>query len=223
MLWQVQSTLLRTGLSNYLMLVSAAEWLQITIDAQCRVDVDELQQVWHQVKDVPGETLSLSQYQIVQQAVDLYQGDFLDGCHESWCVFERERLQTLYLALQEKLLMYYERQQQYEHGLQCGLQILKYDRARERTHRRMMRLYYLSGERTAALRQYERCVAMLSEELDVSPHERTQSLYQQIKNDQLGQVASGATRPRAMYHAIQGQAAPSTRLLDVLDERLLQL
>jgi hypothetical protein len=60
-----------------------------------------------------------------------------------------------------------------------------YDRARERTHRRIMRLYYLLGDRSEALRQYERCAAALDEELGISPSKSTQSLYKQIQADQL--------------------------------------
>ena len=54
----------------------------------------------------------------------------------------------------------------------------------ERTHRRMVRIYYKSGERTAALRQYERCVEALNDELGVEPARETVELYEQICNDQ---------------------------------------
>lgn len=66
---------------------------------------------------------------------------------------------------------------EYEMGLFHGAQILAYDRARERTHRRLMYLHYLAGDRAAALRQYERCVAALEEELCVSPDQGTCNLY----------------------------------------------
>lgn len=192
LLWQIQSTLARSGAASHLLVDADAEWLQLHLDSQCWVDVAILQQAWYEVKDIPGEALSRAQYHAVREAVDLYRGPLLDGCYEAWCLFERERLQTLYLALQEKLMVYYEHLQQYEHGLQCGLHVLKHDRARERTHRRMMRLYYLSGDRTAALRQFERCAAALSEELDVAPDERTQALYEQIKRAQLGPQRPGS-------------------------------
>jgi hypothetical protein len=43
----------------------------------------------------------------------------------------------------------------------------------------------LLGDRTAALRQYERCVNALKRELGVSPERRTIDLHRQIKSDQL--------------------------------------
>ena len=48
-----------------------------------------------------------------------------------------------------------------------------------------MRLLALTGQRSAALAQYEACRRALSEELDVKPSERTVALYEQIKIDQL--------------------------------------
>ena len=56
-------------------------------------------------------------------------------------------------------------------------------RACERAHRRLMRLHYLSGDRTGALRQYAQCVSALDEELGVKPAQRTQVLYDQIRAD----------------------------------------
>jgi DNA-binding SARP family transcriptional activator len=48
-----------------------------------------------------------------------------------------------------------------------------------------MRLYYRAGDRTAALRQFERCITALCEELDVRPGKRTLVLYDQIRKDQM--------------------------------------
>ena len=48
-----------------------------------------------------------------------------------------------------------------------------------------MKLYYFSGDRTAALRQYERCTSALREELDVEPAHSTRLLKELIARDQL--------------------------------------
>jgi hypothetical protein len=49
----------------------------------------------------------------------------------------------------------------------------------------LMRLYYLNGDRAAALRQYEQCATILDEELGVKPSKRTIALYKQILTEQL--------------------------------------
>ena len=57
----------------------------------------------------------------------------------------------------------------------------------------MMRLQYMAGDRTAALRQYERCASALEEELGVKPDKWTQALYQQIRMDRLSEAAPSET------------------------------
>src|SRR5438876_1093845 len=96
-------------------------------------------------------------------------GYLLQGCYQDWCLCERERLQQLYLGALDRLMEYSEIHGEYAAGLTYGGRILRLDCARERTHRGMMRLYHLNGDRTAALRQYERCAATLKKELGVLP------------------------------------------------------
>ncbi len=66
------------------------------------------------------------------------------------------------------------------------------NRARESTHRRLMRLYYRAGDRTAALRQYDHCVAALNEELGVKPSRLTVEVYNQIRLDEFHAVVTPA-------------------------------
>ena len=94
----------------------------------------------------------------------------------------------MWLAMLDKLMSYCEARQDFEAGLAYGARVLRKDRARERTHRRLMRLAHLAGDRTGALRQYQRCVLALEEELGVKPAERTEDLYRAILADSLGQA-----------------------------------
>jgi DNA-binding SARP family transcriptional activator len=48
-----------------------------------------------------------------------------------------------------------------------------------------MRLHYLAGDRSEALRQFKRCAAALRSELDVAPSARTIGLYREILADRL--------------------------------------
>jgi DNA-binding SARP family transcriptional activator len=87
-------------------------------------------------------------------------------------------------------MRYSEARGEYEIGIGFGKRLLGYDRAREPTHRGLMRLLYLGGDRTAALRQYDRCVAALEEELGVGPDRRTVTLYHQIRLDRFEPAAA---------------------------------
>src|SRR6266702_247862 len=185
-LWQLQSALFSdTEPNNESVLRVDPEWVQLNAEADIWLDVALFEQTYHLVQRVPGQELESQAAQKLQEAVQLYQGALLEGWYQDWCLLERERLQSLYLAMLDKLMSYCEVIHDYETGLLYGMRIMCYDRARERTHRRMMRLYYLLGDRAEALRQYERCAAALEEELGIHPSKSTTAIYRQIQADQL--------------------------------------
>jgi DNA-binding SARP family transcriptional activator len=115
--------------------------------------------------------------------VQLYRGDLLEGSYQEWCLQERGRLQTCYLAMLTKLTRYCHERGEYPRGIEYGQRILRLDPAHERSHQQLMTLYFQSGDRTAALRQYERCKAALHDELGVEPSRQTRELYQRMRSD----------------------------------------
>ena len=120
------------------------------------------------------------------QATQLNRGEFLEGFYAEWCLFERERFRLKQLTLLDSLMHYFESSGKLEAACECGFDILQIDPARECTHRRLMRNYYLKGDRTTALRQYQQCADILDTELQVEPGIKTQMLYQQIVHDKQG-------------------------------------
>jgi DNA-binding SARP family transcriptional activator len=156
------------------------------------LDVAEFERCTFLSQQTPGAELREEQARVLEQAVQLYRGDLLEGCYQDWCLFERERLQNMYLAILDKLMSYCEVRQFYQTGLEHGERILRIDRAHERTHQRMLCLHYFSGNRAAALRQFHRCVKSLSEELDVAPSQKTLTLYEQIRGDRLELVETAS-------------------------------
>jgi DNA-binding SARP family transcriptional activator len=106
------------------------------------------------------------------------------GWDQDWCIYHRDRLHQMLIISMDKLMDYYECQKMYETSLAYGMQILLFDSAREATHRRLMRLHYLNGDRALSLRQYEKCVKSLENELSVQPSNATVTLYLKIKRDE---------------------------------------
>lgn len=183
-LWQLQTALEPQDIApdNRILLVDPA-WVQVNQQAALWVDVAVFETAYNLVQGTPSAELDRNQVEQMQTAVQLYHGDLLEGCYQDWCLYERERLQHIYLALLDKLMDYAETHGEYENGIDYGARILRYDRARERSHRQLMRLHYLAGNRTAALRQYERCATALREELGVQPARRTVALYEEMCAD----------------------------------------
>lgn len=185
-LWQLQSALgsQSESIDERILLVEP-EWIRLNTEADFWLDVAALENAFQLVQKVPGQELDAQKAQILQNAVELYQGPLLEGWYQDWCLYERERLQSMYLMMLEKLMWDCEVRRDYETGLLYGMRIMCYDRLRERTHRRLMRLHYLNGDRAAALRQFEQCATVLDKELGVGPSKHTIALYKQIQADQL--------------------------------------
>lgn len=195
-LWQLQSGLDHlVGPEDAPLVLAEPEWIRVNPHCDVWVDATFLETAFQTVKGTPGRNLTAQQAGCLETAVEIYKGDLLSGCYQDWCLFERERLQFLLLACLDKLMEYCEKQQDYEGGITYGERVLRYDRAQERTHSRLMRLYYLAGDRTGALRQFERCKSALREDLDVEPGEATKQLYELIRQDILPQEQHGIEPP----------------------------
>ncbi len=217
-LWQLQ-TALEACAPGCPLLEAGQEWVQVNPQANLALDVALFEQVFEASRDVPGSRLDAGAFRATQSAARLYQGDLLEGCFQDWCLYQRERLQNMLLVMLHKLMAYCETHQEYETGLSYGERILGYDPASERAHRSLMRLHFLADDRTAALRQYERCVAALDRELGVKPSARTVALREQIRADQAPLVVPAA-HPELPLAALLGHLH---RLDASLEETLTQV
>lgn len=206
-LWQVQSAFNAICSQAVALLSIEPEWIGFNPDANVWIDVVEFDQACRRLQHQPGGMLDHKGVQALNHLVDLYRGDLLEGWYKDWCVFERERLQNLYLGILDRLLEHCELCGEYRLGLDCGDRILRIDRAHERTHQRLIRLHYHAGNRSAALRQYECCATALREELDVKPSRQSQILYEQIRADTLDDIGPQLT-----------MATPPIAAHDVLDQ-----
>jgi DNA-binding SARP family transcriptional activator len=136
-------------------------------------------------------------------AVALYQGDLLDSFYvsnapafEEWLLSEREHLRSALLSALQQLVQQKMTQHDYAAGITYARRILELDEWREEAHRELMRLLVLSGQRSAALVQYEKCCRILAKELGVQPSAETQQLYEEIAlDDAATRSISATTRP----------------------------
>ncbi|GAB4191638.1 MAG: hypothetical protein OHK0022_05480 [Roseiflexaceae bacterium] len=196
-LWLLQSALEESGCGDGSVptLLVDAEWVQFNCEASHWIDVAEFERVFGLVRDLPGTALDQGVAQELRGAVQLYRADLLEGWYQDWCLFERERLQSIYLGMLDRLMDYSEQWGEYDAGLAYGVTILRYDAAREHTHRRLMRLHHWAGNRTAALRQFEQCAAALRDELGAEPSRRTLDLRDRILADDLSPLPSAVAEP----------------------------
>jgi DNA-binding SARP family transcriptional activator len=194
-LWQLQCAFNNNHLSNQTnpIVVVENEWIYLNPTANIWLDVSTLEHAFKKTEGISGEALSEKDLEIAKGGILAYRGELLAGWAQEWCLQERERLQQFHIILLDKLVNNCLYNQRFELGLNYAIDILKQDPARERTHRALMYLYYMAGDRTAALRQYAICTNILREELDVQPSTRTQSLYEALCADQAEKIWNGKT------------------------------
>jgi len=123
----------------------------------------------------------------LQQAVDLYRGPFLAGFSlsispefEAWATQERHIWEHKYLKVLEALIEEWTARGEYDVAITYARRYLQTDDLDEDMHRRLIELYAAAGDRSSALRQFERCVAVLERELGVSPLPETRTAYQAV-------------------------------------------
>lgn len=182
-LWQLRQSLEPDDADMGPVLQVDGDWVQIHPEAPLWVDVAVFDEAFDDVRDCTAAEMSTDQVEALKEATALYTGDLLENWYQEWCLKERERLKDMLLRMLDRLTRRCEQEGAYDSGIQYGLWALRIDPARERIHRQLMRLRARDGDRTGALRQYERCAEVLDQELDVSPTTRTRRLHKRIQED----------------------------------------
>ena len=172
-------------------LVQEPEWLGIGSLRGVRVDTVAFEDAYRQYVSAP-----VDKEEPLAGAVKLYRGSLLEGWHPSWCVIERERFREMYFSMLGKLMHYHENRNEYDLAISYGLLALQQDPAKEVVLRTLMRLRYLAGDRTGALRQFDRCRESLRRELDVDPAKDTLELYEEIRSERRGSIEASEASPR---------------------------
>lgn len=181
--------------------------LQCNPDAAITVDVLTFQRLLRDVASHAHPALTscaVCQHHL-QVAVALYRGDFLAGLtiqesigFEEWRRIKQEELHLQAIQALQQLVTRYEQQGDDEQAQTYAARLLAIEPWYEEAHRQLMRSLARSGQRSAALAQYQRCRQILADELGVAPETATTALYEQI---QTGAFAPRAVRTKAWLTA----------------------
>ncbi len=125
--------------------------------------------------------------QRLEAALDLYRGEFLEGFgvddsegFEDWTTIWRERIRQRVIDAALALAAWQEGRGALDGANVALSRLLEIDPWNERAHRALMAVHWKRGRRGDAIAQYERCRAVLDEELGVEPEAETEALFQRI-------------------------------------------
>ncbi len=166
-------TNLRKNLGDYLLITRAT--VAISPEAEVRLDVRDL-----------DEHIRLGQ---IEAAVELYQGEFLQGFYlrgarvfDRWAAQERERLHLAVVDALHRQVDHDLAGGAFRAGIERAQRLLALDPLQETAHRQMMLLLAASGQRSAALSQYETCRELLIEELGAEPSLEVRETYELLRS-----------------------------------------
>lgn len=166
------------------LLVTDREHVQLSRNVGVWVDL-------HQLLGLEAELEQVSNDQL-QAQLALWQGDLLADFYDEWLTSEREHYRTRLLKLFLQVVQTLRARSEYGAAISVAQRILALDPANEHAHQHLMFCYVASGDRPAALRQYELCVRALQEDLDAPPLPETTALYEWIKESEGEGVAFAA-------------------------------
>lgn len=114
---------------------------------------------------------------LLEQAVALHRGDYLEGLDYSWLLPHQEYLKNLLVKARLRLARYYLEARDYVQAI-AHLRIAEeYEPFLEDVHTLLMTAYARQGNRTAVKTQYEKMRAVLKKELGLKPSRTVQDLY----------------------------------------------
>ena len=134
-----------------------------------------------------NELVAKGEVSALVTAADLYRGDFmedmyLDDCpeFEQWLRLQQETWRQRVIRVLQDLIAHHADRNELDPALQFVSRLLAIDPYDEEGHRRKMLLLAQSGQRSAALAQFESCCHLLIDELGVEPTQETVQLNEQI-------------------------------------------
>lgn len=203
--------------------------IALRFDADVWVDAVEVLKYLNGIDEQPAA----EQIQQMEEAISLYQGDFLAGFYinestgfENWLTGRKEYLRSRILSALIQLVKYSLDRGEYDKGLAHVMRALQLDPLREEAYQLYMLLLARSGQRAKALEQYHLCEALFKRELNMTPDAKTTELYEQILSGKINTTERRANQLPAQATPFVGRTAELTQIqrsLDSSDCRLLSL
>lgn len=168
--------------------ILVSDRVSIAFDPKSPVEVDarRFQQALSGIEQDDGAP-GPDQVTAWERALDEYRGDLLAGLDlpkdllfAEWLETQRARYREVAVHALYRLAQYHSARRHLPAALGATRRLLALDPWREEAHRQMMVLLARSGQRTAALAQYETCRQLLAQELGVEPSPRTQAWHDRI-------------------------------------------
>jgi len=145
-----------------------------------RVDTQVLEAAYLGTRGIAGHVLRAESIRALDSAV-VSSDDLLSDWYGGWLAAPREYFRTVSLAALEKLIIAHEAQGDLDAAIICAARVFQIEPAHEPAHRTLMRIYSRTGNRAAALHQFDRMRTALGQRFGVEPDHESVALMQSIR------------------------------------------
>lgn len=111
----------------------------------------------------------------------LYTGDYLEGDYYPWADLERERLSKLYLQCLIKLSEKFMEEKQWDRAENRLIKAYNKNPYEENITELLLELYIETGNKSKAVRHFNKYASLIKEELGIEPHKKLQELVRSMK------------------------------------------
>ncbi|MGB1251915.1 MAG: AfsR/SARP family transcriptional regulator [Candidatus Promineifilaceae bacterium] len=186
----------------------------------------------HQFRNLLDDNPNIDQ---LKNAIALYRDDFLAGftlrdcpAFDEWQYFETEQLRQSLARALEKAIIQLQHDSLWEQAIPYAQRWIQLDSLHEPAQFQLIKLYAQAGQRSAALRQFERCKQLFDEELGIPPSDDLLILgagIQQTRSQARVNVAKKAMVHHVPVYATSfiGRNHELDTIADNLQQRLVTL
>jgi len=175
----LEPSLKKSSESQYVL--STSKGYSFNPKSACRIDVDEFAHQQENARVLQTQKQFEPAIVAYESALLLLHGDYLaEDRYAEWAEHSRQKWQEFFLEALANLAECHARLGQYRRAIARCHQALRVQAHRESLYRQLMLYSYLSGDQAEALKIYEQCRDVLSNQLGVAPSLETKTLYEQI-------------------------------------------
>lgn len=156
-------------------------------EVEVSVDAEEFEKLVKSSKNSKSDKEKMKQ---LKKAVDLYQGDFLDGCHDlSWIVTTSTYYHSMFLSAVKDLASLYIEEGKFADAEKLITTGLKFDNVDEKLHCELIRLYIKQGNLDLATKTYDNAKEVLRTALGIRDSKNLRDIQAEILEMSKGQTA----------------------------------
>lgn len=177
---KLRSLLVRTGLEGAEALRTGGGCYELHLPAGTWIDHEVAADSIHEAESALRAGEPRRAYGPSAVAHHIARRPFLAGEHSPWGEQRRERLASILIRALECRAEVYLWNREFPLALETARDAVALQPFRETGYRLLMRAHAAAGNAAEALRVYEQCRTLISEELGVHPSEQTKAVYTQV-------------------------------------------